>query len=150
MPARLGLHELHALSLQRMRDDADRPLAREVRLEAAQQDRERGHVMAVHLMHLPAEGAPFVRKRLDAHHLLDLAVELKAVAVDDGDEIASLVMGGGHGGGPDLTFLHLAVAEENVDIEVELLPPSAADHAEPGRERVPDRARAEIDTGEIG
>ena len=68
--------------------------------------------MAVHLAGLPAE-----RGELGAHvagvaHVGGVAINLQMVAVDDGHEVVQVLMGGPHGGLPDLALLALAVAEQ--------------------------------------
>ena len=45
-------------------------------------------------------------------HVGGVAVDLQMVAVDDGDEVVQVLMGGPHGGLPNLALLALAVAEQ--------------------------------------
>lgn len=50
------------------------------------------HVVPVDLHNVPAKGAPLVRERLDGHDLIDPAVDLHAVAVHDGNEVAQIMV----------------------------------------------------------
>ena len=73
---------------------------------------ERIDVVAVNLACLPAE-----RGELGAHiagvaHIGGVAVDLQMVAVDDGHKVVQVLMGGPHGGLPNLALLALAVAEQ--------------------------------------
>ena len=52
----------------------------------------------------------------------------------------------GHGRLPDLALLHLAVAKQDVDVEVVAKEPRPERHAEACRERVAERAGAEVDS----
>ena len=51
-----------------------------------------GHVVAVALDHVPVERAPLVAERRDAHDVLDVAVDLLAVVVDDRAQVVELVV----------------------------------------------------------
>src|SRR3972149_2437460 len=75
-------------------------------------------VVAVAPLHLPAGGRPLIGKRLRAHDVLDEAVVLDAVAVDDGSQVGKAVVRGSHRRLPALAFVQLAVAEEAVDAVV--------------------------------
>ena len=46
------------------------------------------HVVTVNFDGMPTEGRPFVTQRVDGHHLFGAAVDLQAVAVDDGPPAA--------------------------------------------------------------
>ena len=73
----------------------------------------RSQVVAVDGLHFPIERAELVGQRLNVHHLVDRAVDLAVVVVDDRDEVVELELGGGHEGLPALPFLHLAIAEDH-------------------------------------
>src|SRR4051812_43560743 len=92
MPAGLALHVVDAFALDGVRDDAGRALALRIALDPTQERSQRSDIVTVDLMHGPAEGAPLVRERLDAHDVVDLAVELITVAIHDRDEIAQAVV----------------------------------------------------------
>ncbi|MNL01975.1 hypothetical protein D3C87_1224630 [compost metagenome] len=64
-------------------------------------------------MHFPAECPPFFVQRFDADHVVHLAVELEAVAVDNRDQMFGVVVGRTHGRFPDLAFLHFAVSKHD-------------------------------------
>ena len=49
-----------------------------------------GVVVAVDLAHLPAESAPLLGQRLEAHDVLGAAVDHHVVAVDEGREVSTL------------------------------------------------------------
>src|SRR3972149_1815817 len=116
VPGGVVLHERDALAFDGVGDDhagAARGLFR-----ALQGLDDLALVVAVALLHLPAEGAPLIGKRLRAHDVLDEAVVLDAVAVDDGSQGGEAVVGGRPRRLPDLAFVQLAVAEEAVDAVV--------------------------------
>ena len=71
-------------------------------------------IVTVELNGVPAEGAPFIGDGRDIHNVLDEAIELNAVVIDDGDDVIELVERAGHGGFPDLAFLNLAISEHAV------------------------------------
>src|SRR5690242_2081317 len=73
------------------------------------------HVVAVALDHVPAEGAPLVGERADPADVLDVAVDLLAVVVDDGAQLVELAVAGEHRRLPDLSLLLLTVAHHAVD-----------------------------------
>ena len=106
--------------------------------------------MAVDLVHLPAEGLPLVAQRFHADHVVDLAVELVAVAVDDGDQARQLVVRGEQRRFPHLPFLHLAIAQHHEHVEVSLAHAAAQGHAGAVGERVADGAGTEIDARHLG
>ena len=57
------------------------------------------------------KGAELVGERHGVVDLLDGAVDLQAVVVDDHAEVIELLVAGKHGGLPDLALLALAVAQ---------------------------------------
>ena len=130
-------------------DHAGRPFARAVRAQPAQQRGQRGQVVAVDLVHVPAEGAPLVGQRFHADHVVDPAVELIAVAIDDGDQVGQPVMRGEQRRFPDLPFLHLAVAQHDEDAEIALAQARADRHAGAVGQRVADGAGAEVHAGHL-
>ena len=66
--------------------------------------------MAIGADHVPAEGAPFIRHRLQIHDVLDKSVQLDSVVVQDGAHVIEMIVAGEHGRLPDLALLNLAVA----------------------------------------
>ena len=71
--------------------------------------------MAVDGDGVPAERAPFVCERFQCHVFLGRAVEGHAVAVNEDDQIAELILVGVHCRLPDRAFAALAVADDGVD-----------------------------------
>ncbi len=47
--------------------------------------------MPVHLLHVPAKGAPFGSQGFQIHHLLQWAIYLEFVVVNDGGEVVQIV-----------------------------------------------------------
>ena len=85
------------------------------------------HVVAVDAQHLPAEARVLVGERLHLHHVFHPAVDLQAVAVDDGDDVVELEVAGLHRRFPHLALLLLAVAHQAKDLV--LLAPSVSTRA---------------------
>src|SRR5258708_14331600 len=75
MPADLALHEGDALSKCRMRDEDMRAPRRHRRDRV----RDRGLVIAVNAVHVPAEGPPALLERLERDHVRGVAERLLAV-----------------------------------------------------------------------
>ena len=75
-------------------------------------------VVSVHLVAVEAEASVSVNYVTEAHHLLDLAVYLKAVVVEDDREVVELVVAGRHCGLPYQPLLRFAVAGYGVDMIV--------------------------------
>ena len=98
-------------------------------------------------MRVPSEAPPFIDDRLDAHDVIDGTVELIEVAIDDADHAGEPVMGAEQSRLPHL--LEFAIADQ--DEGVEILPQDAAGkrHAAACGKRVADRARAEVDAGNL-
>ncbi|MNK85587.1 hypothetical protein D3C87_1054720 [compost metagenome] len=130
MPAGLGFHVGNPFAFHRIGDDAHRLGATGIGLEATQQAGHGGQVMAIDHVGFPAESDPFVRQRLDADDVVDIAVELVAVAVDDRHQLADFMVSGAQCRFPDLPFLHLAVAEHHVGGERLAQHPSGQRHAQ--------------------
>ena len=110
---------------------------------------EGGHVVAVDLDDVPAEGAPLVGVGLEGDPLLRVARHELAVAVDEGHEVAQLVAAGRHGGLPDRALAGLAVAEQ-ADHAVRLAAvPGAQRHAHRDRQPVPEGPRGCLDARQL-
>ena len=92
MPAGNVLHEADALALHRVGEDHRRLARRPEPLRLLQRVHHLRHVVAVDVDDLPAEAAIAVGQRLDVHHVLHPAVDLQAIAVDDGDHVVELVV----------------------------------------------------------
>ena len=103
--------------------------------------------MPVDLHNVPAKGAPLVRERLDGHDLIDPAVDLHAVAVHDGNEVAQIMVVRRHCGLPHHALLHLAVAEHNVGHIVLMVQSPRHGHAHADRKAVAQRAAADVNAG---
>jgi beta-N-acetylhexosaminidase len=94
---------------------------------------QRRDVVAVDLLHRPAERLPLSADRPHRQDAAGRALDLHAVQVDDQAEVVQPVGAGGHGGLPRLAFLHLAVAEHGVDPPVVPPAPVAERHADRDR-----------------
>src|SRR5437899_2304045 len=113
VPRRLPLHERHPLALHGVRDEEPRAAAAPGLVERLDHLRE---IVAVgDHAHVPVEAAPLLGERLGIHDLLDRAVELDLVVVEDDDQLFGLVLAGRHRGLPHLPRLRLAVAEQAED-----------------------------------
>jgi len=108
---------------------------------------QRGEVVAVDALGVPAEGGPFFVKRLDAEDARRRAVGLLVVAIDDGDEAVEFVVCAGEGGFPRGAFLALAVGEKVEDAGVAVLQAEAERHADGLREAVAEGAAGQLDAG---
>ena len=121
------------------------PLARRVVGDRGEDGEQRVHVVAVDDDHLPPERRPLVCQRLEPDDVLDDPVEAVLVAVDDRDQVARPPVGRRHGRLPDLPLVQLPVAEQDVDVVVVAGKRRRERHPQPGRERVAERPRAEVD-----
>ena len=72
-------------------------------------------VVPIDLANMPAEGAPLISHGLGIHHLIGPAIDLLSVAINDGNQIIHLIVGGSHRCLPYLPLIALSIAEENVD-----------------------------------
>src|SRR5579884_2583465 len=148
MPLGVALHPLHAAALDRVGDDQ---LGRGVigGVEGVEDIEDRIEVVAVDGVDPPAEALKALGERLEAHDRLGLAVDREVVAIDDADERAELELVGRHRGLPDLALVELAVAHQAVDAEGAALHAGAERHADAHRQAVAERARAEVDPGDL-
>src|SRR4029450_12015013 len=107
-------------------------------------------VVAIDLQHRPAEGLPLVDDRLEVEDLLDEAVELNAVVVQNHTEIVNAVIrrpeaGSGHRAFPDLALLDLPVADDAVHTRALARELEAEGHARRHRQPLAERARRGLD-----
>lgn len=72
-------------------------------------------VVAVDFMHFPAERLELAGKRSARADVVDLAVDLQAVEVDDADKVAELLMGRERRGFPYLTLFAFTVTHQSED-----------------------------------
>ena len=118
MPAALGesdrvLHERHALALDRVGDERLRRVA--ALAEAREDVAQRGVVVAVARLDLPAERAELRLEVAEREDLLRRLVGLQLVVVDDDPEAAEPVVGRRLERLPVLALLQLAVAGHHDD-----------------------------------
>src|SRR3990172_4209057 len=146
VPRGAVLHERHALALDGVSDDNARAGRR--RSRALQRLDDLVLVVAVDLLHLPAEGAPLIGERLLAHDVDDEAVVLDAVAVDDRREVGEAVVRRRHRRLPALALIQLAVAEEAVDAVVAPVEPRRQALADRGGKPLAERAARHLDAGD--
>ena len=71
----------------------------------------------------------YLAARFDLHNILDGAIDLQAVAVDDGNHVIQLVLASLHGGFPDLSLLLLAIAHDAEDLVLLAIEPCRQSHA---------------------
>ena len=146
VPADLALHERDAVAEHRLREQDVRPALD--RREAVDDGAQRGRVVAVDVVGVPAEGAPALLERREVEHVARVAERLLAVDVDDRDEVAEPVVGGEHHRLPDRALVALGVAHEH-----ERAPRAARElrgerRARRDREAVAERAGGEVDAGQ--
>ena len=102
----------HAFALDRVGDDRGRLAFG--RGGFSKRRLQRRDAVAVHLDGVPVEGAPFFRQRIERHDVVHEAVQLDAIVIDDGHQVVDVLVAAEHGRFPDLPFLDLAVAENDV------------------------------------
>ena len=147
MPGVLALHERDALALDGVGDDDARAGA--LGLGKRNGGIKRRDVVAVALDDVPAERLPFLRQRVGRHDVVDGAVELDVVAVDDGNEIVELKLRRAHGRLPDGALVELAVAHDGVGVAVKPLELHAERHALRGAEADAERAGRHVDAARV-
>ena len=91
------------------------------------------------------EGAELVGERHGVVDLLDGAVDLQAVVVDDHAEVIELLVAGKHGGLPDLALLALAVAQQGVGAIVIAPVLGGNGHAHGGGDALAERTGGHVD-----
>ena len=145
VPAELVLHERHALALDGVRDDDGRrgspssaTMARSRPRSAATSWPSTSCACQPKARHLSSSGStPITSSTLPSSEC-----SLRSMIATRSPRP---VMSGRHRRLPYLALVELAVAEEHEHVEVALGQPPAECHAEPGRQRVPERPRAEVD-----
>src|SRR6516225_9608371 len=97
-------------------------------------------VVAVDVRGGPAEGLPLRGDRLDRGDGVDRAVHLGVVGVQQDGQAGEPVVGGEHGGLPDLALLEFAVADHGEHAPVAVLQPVGQGEADRGRQALAERA----------
>jgi hypothetical protein len=87
-------------------------------------------------------------QRLEVENVLHEAVELDAVVIDDRDNVVHLVERSEHRGFPDLPFLDLAIAQNDVHARREPVEFRADRHAEADRQPLAERAGGALESGD--
>src|SRR5580692_674123 len=128
MPLRLAFHVRHAFALHGMADEHGGLAVHGTRF--AQCRKNAADAMAVDFRHGPAEGAPFISERLQAHDCGIRVVALHFVVVDKRAQIVEAVMHRAHRALPHFTFLQFAVAEQRVNARWTRLHFKAQRHAD--------------------
>ena len=110
MPTRLVFHERYAFALDRTCHDHVGLLA--AGSLAGIQHIEQGlHVVAIYFDDIPTECLELGRQIPGLHDIVDVAIDLQVIAVNDGNQVAELLMDSEHGCLPNLAFLAFAVTE---------------------------------------
>src|SRR5439155_14311227 len=139
------LHERHAATLDRVRDENLRHIVRRG-AHRRESDGKRVVVMAVGDFDVTAERAQLCLEVAEGEDLLGWAVRLQLVAVDDGPEIADALVRGRAECLPVLALLQLAVAgHDDHDAASPQMPLCPGDPAAL-RETHPERARVRLDS----
>src|SRR5688572_23936087 len=71
--------------------------------------------MPVNFKDLPVKRCPLVFCRVKWHDIFGKAILLNPVSIEDRNNVVQLEFSRSHGGFPDLTFIRLAVANQDVD-----------------------------------
>ena len=142
VPARLILHEADALALDRIGEDNHR-LAhhRPGPLEGVN---DLVHVVAVDAQNLPAEAGVLLVQRLHLHHVLDPAIDLQAIAIDDADDVVQVEVSGLHRGLPDLALLLFSIAHQTEDFVALAVQLGRQRHAHGNTQALSQRARGDL------
>ena len=125
-------HEVDSVTHLRLEEDHRRALGGDVFLRLCKGTQDGVEVVAVGDDDVPAEGGPLRVQRFNGGDRGGRTVDLLAVPVGHGDQVAELVVHREHGGFPNLSFLRLAVAAEDVGALMDVNPkawatlPSAA------------------------
>src|ERR1035438_6229562 len=104
MPSGNVLHEADALAFHRVGKDQSGLAGDWNVLRLLQSVQDLRHVVAVNLDDFPAKAAITLVQRFDVHYVLDPAVNLQTVAVNDGYQIVEFEVRCLHGGFPDIAF----------------------------------------------
>ena len=90
------------------------------------------HVVAVDLLHVPAERAPLLACVEQGVDLVDRRVDLLPVEVKEAGQRAELHLSSIHAGFPDLPFLAFAITDDAVDAGTVAVDPVSERHADGG------------------
>jgi hypothetical protein len=145
VPLRVLLGEREAAPLQRVGNDDARPAR--LKGQGGEGGAQRRYVVAVHLAHGPAEGAPLIRHRRHVEQVGDWAVGLELVMIDDSDQGVEPVLGRGHRRLPHRALVGLAVAHDDEDAAVALLKAGGQRHADANRQAVAERPGGRLHAG---
>src|SRR5215472_10912732 len=113
MPEEFVLHVADALALNGVRDDAAWPAGFEWHLRDGLL--HSAHIVAIEFADGPAEGAPFIGKRIEINHFFDRAETLYFVVVHKDHEVVEPVMRREQGRFPHRTFVAFAIADKAKD-----------------------------------
>lgn len=91
MPFGDVLHEADTFAFNGIGDDDGRLVGR---CRIGHRGGEFRVIVPIDFAHVSTESAPLVRDRFGAHHVAGVAGDLECVAVENGDEIVELVVGG--------------------------------------------------------
>ena len=94
---------------------------------------------------MPLKGAELVSERHGRVDLIDRAVNLQAVVVDDGNKIVERMVAGKHGRLPHLALLALTVAQQRVDTVAVAPVLSGKRHSNCSRDALTERSGGHID-----
>ena len=145
MPAYLIFHKRHAFALYGFGEDR-RGLAL-YGLCLVKRGLDLLKVVSVDLDHLKAECLKLFVKRFDSRHVLNSAVDLQTVLVNDHNEVVELVVRSKHCRLPNLAFLYLAVAENCICAIVFVVKLCRERHSARRRYALSERACAHINAG---
>ena len=104
------------------------------------------HVVTAGAQDVPAEAGVLFGERLNLHHILDQAVDLQAVAVDDGDDVVETEVAGLHRRLPHLAFLLFAIAHQAEDLVPLTGRARCKRHAHRNAQPLPKRAGGDFNT----
>ena len=98
---------------------------------------------------MPAESFKLVGDRHGRTYLGDLAIDLEAVVVDDGNKVIKLVVSRKHSSLPNLTLFDLTVAENGIYLVVIAGDLAGKSHAAGSGDALTQRTCGHINTGNV-
>ena len=144
MPAWLILHKADALALDSISED-DYGLAYR-RPGLLEHIHHLIHVVSIDAQNIPSKAGVLRAKRFHLHHVFYPAVDLKSVAVDDGNDVVQTEMAGFHGRFPNLAFLLFSVAHQAKDFVALSVQSCCQRHAYGDAQTLTQRSRGNLNT----
>src|ERR1017187_720067 len=149
VPSGNVLHEADALALHGIGNNHSGLAGDRIVLRLLQSVQDLGEVVAVNFDHFPAKATIALVQRLDVHHVLDPAVNLQTVAVNDGHQIVEFEVRCLHDRFPDIAFLLLAVAHDAEHRMLAAVEFASQSHADRNAETLSQRSAGDFDARQL-